>query len=127
VPLERLLLDGPSLKPRPEARKLIRAASLVPDIVQHGVNGSRRLIWDAITARGNDGRRHILSTPVQAELKRLARNGEWGDLSRTVISFFKYEQIRDQIEGRGRRAFLDVALWWPDRAARGKGQPLKRT
>jgi hypothetical protein len=122
VPQERLLSDGPSLKQRPEARKLIRAGNYLPDIVQHGLNGSRRLVWDAVTARGKDGRRHILSTPVQAELKRLARNGEWGDVSQTVISFFRYEQIRDQIEGRGAKAFLDVALWWPDRVAREKAR-----
>src|ERR1700730_13840341 len=119
---ERLLASGPPIKARPEARAVIFAGNYVPDILQHGQNGRRTLIWDGMSARGKDGKPHILSTPVQAELRRLARHGEWGDVGQTIISFLKYERIRDQIEGRGAKAFLDVALRWPDRVARGRAK-----
>jgi len=119
---ERLLAGGQPIKARPEAREVILAGNYVPDILQHGQNGRRTLIWDGMSARGKDGKPHILSTPVQSELRRLARDGEWGDVGQTVISFFRYGQIRDQIEGRGAKAFLDVGLWWPDRVAREKAK-----
>ena len=103
-------------KARPQARQVILDGGYVPDIVQHGPPERRNLVWDGFSARRTDGRPHIFSTPVANELVRLALRGHWGDLSQTVIDVLRYGLIRDQIDGRLRRAeFLNVALWWPDR------------
>jgi hypothetical protein len=86
--------------------------------------------WDGISARTPNGTRRICVPPVSVELKLMARDGLWGDLSNTTLDWFRYSRLREFIDGNGRpNGLLKVALWQPQSGNSQKateGENLKR-
>jgi hypothetical protein len=110
---QRLLSDVRDLKERPSCRDFIVQGKFVPDILQHGGDKDKKLVWDGMTSRTPDGIRRIFAVPYSVEMKRLAANGFWGDLSNVSLDIFRYSRIRDELDGKGRGDFIDAQLWQP--------------
>jgi hypothetical protein len=108
------------LKRRPECRNFILKANLLPDIVRVGTEH----VWDGRTARdASNGQRKTLTREMpegtERELRRLARSGQWGDLSGTVLDWFKYSRLREIVDGKRQGLFEGVSLWQPRSRNRG--------
>jgi hypothetical protein len=102
------------LKRRPECREFILKEKLIPDIVRAGDVH----VWDGRTARdARSGERkmltHAMPFGTQRELRRLARSGQWGDLSSTVLDWFKYSRLREIVDGKQQGVSDGVSLWEP--------------
>jgi hypothetical protein len=115
------------LKRRPECRKYILKENLIPDIVR--IDG--QYFWDGRSARdARSGERKMFTRAMPdgtpRELRRLARSGQWGDLSKTVLDWFKYSRVREMLENKRPGVFEGVALWEPQRHRGTTRRTLKR-
>jgi hypothetical protein len=114
--MEKLLRNIRGVTERPGCRETILKGDYIPDIILHG----GRMFWDGMSSRSADGVRRVFPAPVSTQLKVMAIEGLWGDLSNTVMDWFRYSRLRDAIDGKGRPGeFLGVELWQPpERSAR---------
>ncbi len=115
------------LKRRPECRRFILKENLIPDIVRMGND----TFWDGRSARDAlSGERRMFTRAMPdgtpRELRRLARSGQWGNLSGTVLDWFAYKRLRECVEGKRPGVFEGVSLWNPETRHRGTRRTLKR-
>ena|ERR1700733_5820682 len=115
------------LKPRPACRQYIIREQLIPDIVRIGNEN----VWDGRSARdAQSGERRMLTRMPDGtprELRRLARSGQWGDLSSTVLDWFKYMRLREIVDGKRHEVSDGISLWNPRPRLRGTARrTLKR-
>jgi hypothetical protein len=113
----RLLGDVRGVKEKPHCREMILRGGFVPDIVQH----DGKLWWDGMSVRGADGARRVFAAPISVQLKVLAQEGFWGDLSSTVLDWLRYSRMRASIDGKGRPGeFVGAELWQPPKSRGSK-------
>jgi hypothetical protein len=105
------------LKERPDCRKFILRERIIPDIVR----SDGQYFWDGRSARdARSGERRMMFTRAMPdgtprELRRLARSGQWGDLSGTVLDWFKYSRLREMLDQKRDGVSGGISLWEPRR------------
>jgi hypothetical protein len=122
MPLARTLgTERCQLKERPDCRAFIVKERLVPDIVRF----DNQFVWDGRSARDRNGDRAVFTPEMpdgtRQELRRLARIGFFGDLSATVLNYFKYMRLREVFDKKRGGVFVGVSLWEP----RYRGKPRR--
>jgi hypothetical protein len=99
------------LKERPDARAYIFRSRIIPDIVRLS---DGRCFWDGRSARDANGDRTVFTPEmpdgVRQELRRLARIGHFGDLSKTVLDWFTWKKLRACVGSNRPGVFVGVRL-----------------